>query len=429
MGNNWLRVAGAALATCFGVGTAHASGFGLRESSADTLGNAFAGQTAKAYDAGSAWTNPAGMVRLNWNEIDGALNYIDPHATFRGQNFQGGVPTTGVPGSNAVQSAATAGTFSVWSYSPNLKFGLAVTSPFGERVSYPGNFVGRYQGLTSSITDVEATLSAAIKINNQLSIGAGPVIDFFHARLTQAISLGPLSAVTGDPVGDLSGNDTAVGFVASGLYQVSPALRFGLVYRSRIHHSISGDQSIYLPPKVAAIGPIANLLSIGNSQARSEITLPDNITGGVYYDVTPRLAVMADVQWTHWSLFKQLTIVPANGGPITSTPENWRNTWFGSVGASYRLTEKLMLQGGVGYDQSPTTDSNRTTRIPDYSRFLVGIGVTYAVLPNVNVQAAYLRLIDGNVNINNSASPGAGTIVGRYHDEANSASLGVAVKF
>ncbi len=429
MANHGSRRVAAVLVTCFAAGAAHASGFGLREGSTDALGNAFAGQTAKAYDAATAWENPAGMVRLNLSEIDGSINYIDPHASFRGQNLLGpATVTSGVGGGNAVESAATGGVFAVWSYSPNLKFGAAVTSPFGERVAYPGNFVGRYQSLVSSITDVQATLSAAIRINNQISIGGGPVVDFFHARLTQAVNIGPLGAVTGNPVGDVSGDDTAAGFVASGLYQVSPALRFGLVYRSRIQHDISGDQSVFVPPALGG-SALAQLLAAGNSQARTKVTLPDTITGGAYYDVTPRLAVMADVQWTHWSLFKQLTIVPTNGGPVTTTPENWRNTWFGSVGLSYKLTKKLMLQGGVGYDESPTTDSNRTTRIPDYSRVLLGVGASYAVLPNVTLQASYLRLIDGTVNISNAASATSGRVVGRYADNANSASLGVTVKF
>ncbi|HST76097.1 MAG TPA: outer membrane protein transport protein, partial [Acetobacteraceae bacterium] len=57
-------------------GAAHAAGFALREGTSDSMGNAFAGGSAKAYDAGTAYTNPAGMVRLNWNEIDAGLNIL-----------------------------------------------------------------------------------------------------------------------------------------------------------------------------------------------------------------------------------------------------------------------------------------------------------------------------------------------------------------
>ena len=64
----------AGLAGLLGMASAaHAAGFALREGTPDWMGNAFAGDSAKAYDATTSYTNPAGMVRLNWNEIDAGL--------------------------------------------------------------------------------------------------------------------------------------------------------------------------------------------------------------------------------------------------------------------------------------------------------------------------------------------------------------------
>jgi len=56
---------------------ARASSFQLREGDPDWLANAFAGDAAKAYDAGTAWNNPAGMTLLSGDEIDQAANYFD----------------------------------------------------------------------------------------------------------------------------------------------------------------------------------------------------------------------------------------------------------------------------------------------------------------------------------------------------------------
>src|SRR5450432_1600992 len=77
-----------------GANKAQAAGFALREGSADWMANAFAGETAKAYDASTAWSNPAGMVRLNQNEIDGSITGIFPSITFSGANFVGPNATT-----------------------------------------------------------------------------------------------------------------------------------------------------------------------------------------------------------------------------------------------------------------------------------------------------------------------------------------------
>src|SRR3984957_6153028 len=107
----------------FGTATrAHAAGFELREGSADWMANDFAGDTAKAYDAATVWSNPAGMGRLNQNEIDGSLNGIFPTANFSGANFVGpGVTTPGTTSGNLVQSAVTGGLYAVWNVSPDFK--------------------------------------------------------------------------------------------------------------------------------------------------------------------------------------------------------------------------------------------------------------------------------------------------------------------
>ena len=160
---------------------ARASGFALREGSTDWMANAFAGDTAKAYDASTVWSNPAGMARLNQNEIDGSVDGIFPSISFSGANFVGpGTTTPGTTGGNLIQSAATAGVYALWSVTPDFKLGFAADLPFGQRVANPTNFVGRYQSLVSSITDEQFTISAAYKINSQWSVGGGPVLELLQ---------------------------------------------------------------------------------------------------------------------------------------------------------------------------------------------------------------------------------------------------------
>ncbi len=140
-------VAGFSSALALG-SAAHASGFGLREGSADWLGNAFAGSQAKAYDASTVWSNPAGMALLNNDELDGAISLISPHAEFSGSatNAQTGGNVSGSQGGNAVSPAASGATFGVMTLGPDWRLGFSVTAPFGERTNYPGDFVGALSG-------------------------------------------------------------------------------------------------------------------------------------------------------------------------------------------------------------------------------------------------------------------------------------------
>ncbi len=410
---------------------ARASGFELREGSADWMANAFAGDTAKAYDASTVWSNPAGMARLNQNEIDGSVNGIFPSIGFSGANYVGGGATIpGTTGGNLIQSAATGGVYGLWSVTPDFKLGIAADAPFGQRVSNPADFVGRYQSLVSSITDTAFTLSAAYKFNEQWSIGGGPVVDTFNARLTQAINTGPY-AVLGDPVADLHGSDVGVGYNLGVLYQPTQDLRFGVDYRSRIQHDISGTQSIYIPPAIGALAPqLAAALYTQNSSASTKVTLPDSVTLGAYWQATPQLALLADLSWTDWSLLQNIVITPSSPyAAPTTIQENWQNTVAVSVGANYRATEKVLLQGGFGFDQSPVTDGNRTSRIPDSNRYILGIGAQYDILPNVTLQVAYAHVFFTAAPVSTQASATSGLLAGSYSSAANTASLGVKVRF
>ena len=303
--------------------------------------------------------------------------------------------------------------------------------PFGQRVTNPGDFVGRYQSLVSSISDEQFTISGAYRINEQWSVGGGPVIDFFSARLTQALNIGTASAITGDPVADLHGDDVAVGFNLGALYQITPDVRIGLDYRSRIGHGISGTQSVFVPPLLGLLSPpTAAAISAQNSPANTKITLPDSVTVGFYWQASSQLALLSDISWTDWSLLKAINVIPESPfAAPSSITENWRNTVAISVGANYQLTQALMLQGGIGFDQSPVTESNRTSRVPDSNRYLIGIGTQYRILPNLTVQAAYAHVFFEGAELTSQTSATSGVLIGKYSNSADTVSLGAKYRF
>jgi long-chain fatty acid transport protein len=252
----------------------------------------------------------------------------------------------------------------------------------------------------------------------------------FSARLTQAVNTGPLAAL-GDPVVDLHGSDVSAGFNLGVLYQPTQDLRFGLDYRSRIRHDIDGSQSVFIPTAISAFAPpVTAALAAQNSSAATSITLPDSVTAGLYWQASTQLALLADLSWTDWSLLKSIDVTPSSPAATPTTiAENWRNTFAVSVGANYRVTRELLLQGGIGFDESPVSDSNRTSRIPDSNRYLIGIGAQYDILPNVTLQVAYAHVFFDSAPVTTQASATSGVLVGTYSNTANTASLGVKVRF
>ena len=98
-----------------------ASSIALREGSADWSANAFAGESAKAYDASTAFSNPAGMTRLNWNETDLSFTLVAPSSNFSGTNTIGGQITPGSQGGHYAQPFVIPSVFAVWNASTDLK--------------------------------------------------------------------------------------------------------------------------------------------------------------------------------------------------------------------------------------------------------------------------------------------------------------------
>ena len=424
---------------------AFAGTFGLWEGTADQMANAYAGQGAKAYDAGTAWANPAGMVRIDGMELDTSFNYIDPQFYFTGTN-------TDFPGqvqhhASAIYAALVPGTFSVTSLSPDLKLGFAVKSPFGARIDYPTDWVGRYQSLVSSLTDIAVEPSVAYAVTPQFSIGGGPVIDYISVRQTQDI-LPALGGQYGDIYGDAHGEDWGLGYNIAALYQLDNDTRFGLSYRSRIEHRIDIKESLTelpglanspLGPLIAAVLAGANTPGKGYEAGVEKFNLPDSADASFYHQITPEWAVMAEAVWTHWQIFENITVTTFDTGlaPV-GTAFHFHNTVFGSVGGSYRPNwmPALLLQSGVGYDEDPVTNGTRTAQIPTESRVLLGVGVNYDVTKHISLGFAYSHYFCSSATVDNTGTSlgsalelSEGRLVGSYSNSIDSFSGGVKLRF
>ena len=85
-----------AIAAVVGPSLALASGFALKEQSASGLGTAFAGATAIAEDPSTLFFNPAGMARLEGNQLLTVGSYISVSAEYSGSGSSAaGAPRSG----------------------------------------------------------------------------------------------------------------------------------------------------------------------------------------------------------------------------------------------------------------------------------------------------------------------------------------------
>lgn len=420
-------------ASFFTAGNALASGFALREESAEGLGNAFAGQTAKAYNASTVYYNPAGMSNLDSNEIAGTVSWIAPVAKFTGQNSSPlGGKVSGSQTKDAIKDAAVGTMFGVYKLNPEWTLGLSVAAPYGMRSDYKADWVGRYQALHSDVTNIEFSPVLSYKVNDHLSVGGGPRVDYLEATLSQAVNSNAISlrngggAVGKDGIGKVWGDDTGVGYVLSALYKFDESTRAGISYRSRVDHKLEGSVQYNTPGLNATIAKGAGLTS---QDASAKFTTPDSLAIGIYHELNDQWAVMSDVSWTHWSLFKNLTVMGANGATVSNTHEQWKNTYFVSLGANFKPDDKWVLHTGVAYDQSAVTDDFRTSRVPDSNRYWTSFGATYNISTAANVSLGYAHLFADSATINEKSNTASGTLTGTYDSSVDIVSASFVLKF
>jgi long-chain fatty acid transport protein len=63
---------------------------------------------------------------------------------------------------------------------------------------------------------------------------------------------------------------------------------------------------------------------------------------------------------------------------VSSTVNDWDDTWFFALGADYRVNNQWTVRGGVAYDMDPNSDQKkRMAVIPDTDRVWVSLGASY----------------------------------------------------
>ncbi len=428
---------------------AHAGGFELWEGSPDQNAAAYAGQASKAWDAGTAWTNPAGMVRIGGSEIDSSVDFIDPDFRFTGANSNFPDPAAaGAAARNvgAIDGAATAATFNVVQLGPDLAAGLAIKSPFGARIDYPQDWVGRYQSLVSFLTDIQAEPSLAYAITPDFSIGGGPVIDYLSLRETEAVR--PMFGFQyGDILADVHGSDVAFGYSFGALWQSNAATRLGLTYRSRIEHRVDIRQTLAQSQGLlqSPLGPlIASLLRQQNTpgylyaKGHEKFNLPDNVDASITHELSSEWSLMGEAIWTHWQVFNNITVVTENGNRPIVSQFGFHNAIFASLGAAYRPVwqKRLLLQAGAGFDQNPFDAAQRQAQIPTDSRVLLGLGASCQINRSTSLGFGYNHYFGltstiaatGPTLANNLQLP-AGLLTGQYRNQIDTFSAGLKLRF
>lgn len=422
---------------------AFASGYNFGSQSVSAQGTAHA-NAAEAADPSTIYYNPAGMSMLEGDQISIGLTSVVPDSSYtdNGSHTYGPTSSTSYlnkignqsPGHFAPRTVIVPNLYMTHQIDNRWTAGIGIYVPYGAKLDYGGNWPGRYALEHINLQSVNINPSISFKLDEHHSFGAGLSAQYMSAQLQKAVDTStgilmasanpalpaPLRAALaaaapglGDGQVKLDASGWGYGFNLGYLYKLDDHTRFGLSYRSKIKMTLSGSANWdYSQVGGGAVsGTIQTLLrgAHNDSAASTDVTTPQSATGAFYRDLTDKLAVMGTVTWTGHSDMQNITVKFLNtteGNMVIN--QNWKDSWLYAFGANYKYNDKLLLRGGVAYDQSPTDGvGTRHPALPDSDRYWLSIGANYKFdkHQSVDIAYSYVWFKDADVNYADNCTP------------------------
>lgn len=406
----------------------------LYEVASPDTGTAIAGRAALAADASTAFTNPAGMSRLD----DGSHLLIGAEILLGITEFDPG-PQTHIPivaqqggaGGNAGGLAPAPGMFFVHSITPDLHIGMSLTSYIAAALEYNDSWVGRYYGQQISLLTLSGTPVVSYRVNDWLSVGGGPVVMYGQLKMHSAINNAFFQGDPNYPDGRLRFKGASWGVGGNIGVLITPPIagtRFGVSYLTPVDQSFS-DQGIAsdLGPRLTNILQASKLL---NSKVKIGLTMPNMLMVSGYHELTKELAVMGNFGWQEWSQFGAVELGISGANPQSLTANlHFNDTYHGAVGAQYRLFQTWLLSCGVAYDSAALDSATRSPIFPIDRQIRGAVGVQKAVSDAITLGFQYEYLSLGSASLSRSG-PVRGTLVGDYStNQVNVVSVNLAARF
>ncbi len=364
------------LAAVLAGGSAWAGGISLYEFGSPDVGLAAAGYAARAQDASTVFTNPAGMSRLEKSQVLGGLQ-----ALYGNVEFSPGSATTvaGSDGGTAVGWIPGGSLFVVQKLNPDWSVGFGVLSYFGLAESYDDNWVGRYYVQKSTLIGLTLTPAVSYRVNNWLSVGAG--LNIMYGYVDSEIAINNIGEARPD------GSEVKLDFSAV--------------------------------PEFSGLGPVLQALLVSRGLTTTNLdlsmTVPQMVMFSAYHEINEKWAVMGNVGWQNWSRFGQVDVGINSSNPTTlTTDSDYNDTWHVALGAQYRHSPAWTFTCGVAYDSSAVDDDKRSVVLPMGEAWRFALGAQYAFNQNLTLGAAYEFLWTGDMAVDQNRGPLAGRVAGDY---------------
>ena len=391
-----------ALCFCFPTWTWAGALYVYEMGSPADIGTTGAGMAAKAQNASTAFTNPAGMTRFDRPEllVSGVGMYL--HAPFEPDNN-----TTVVGSDGQTNELFGGGSFSyIHPVTSRLNVGVTAQNNFGLALNWSSQWVGRYQSVNEWLIAPQVQPTLAYKVNDWLSVGGGPA--FTLGYISEKKRVANLDPARGDGKLRYSDSEFAVQGNFGIMIEPDPQTRIGVRYLTETKLNFKDGLNL------SNVGPIvsqANSLSL-----KLGVRMPQTVNVAVFRQLTDKWALLGDIGWEEWSRFGEIDAQVRADGSGTTLDLDTRDVWHFGIGAQYQYTPQWLLSAGFSYDTSMSSDANRPIILPVASMYRYGAGCEYAKSDELKIGAGLDFVWEGNVPVADAGNAFAGQASGRYTD-------------
>ena len=342
---------------------AGAEGFGINEWSAEGVAMGGARMFAED-DAANVAYNPASITKVKGEVMKSSSTYLSPHGNYK---LYDGAGKEIEDGKNVVHAGWAVGSYYVKQINDKEWFGIGAFPRFAMVSEFERGSKASSNAFFSKLNGVSVTPTYAHKFDKKWSAAVGAEINYVGLELQKNAYATPTMNVGSVQI---EGESYALGWNAAANYAFDDKNEIGVVYRSRITHSLEADAKAYSPM------PNFN----GKANAYGVVTLPDSWDIGYNHKFDKKTRLELKATRTNWSTYDALNVYfdkPVFGKPNALSDKNWENGWRYAIGLEHNLSDKYAVMAGFAFDESSIPYNGGDFMVPTGLRRTYSIGARY----------------------------------------------------
>lgn len=361
---------------------AGAEGFAINEWSAEGVAMGGARMFAED-DAANVAYNPASITKVKGEVMKSSYTYLSPHGSYKLYDSNND-EIKGEPTHNKVHAGWAVGSYYVRQINDKEWFGIgafprfAMVSEFERGTSGKPTMVST-NAFFSKLNGVSVTPTYAHKFDKKWSAAVGAEINYVGLELQKNVNTTLLGG--GNGTTQIEGESYALGWNAAANYAFDDKNEIGVVYRSRIKHSLEADLKGY---------GVGNKGADVFGNAYGVVTLPDSWDIGYNHKFDKKTRLELKATRTNWSTYDALNVyfdrplvsnpnIPAIGAATSKSEsaKNWSNGWRYAIGLEHNLSDKYAVMAGFAFDESSIPYDGGDFIVPTGLRRTYSIGARY----------------------------------------------------